>query len=113
VVIRQRLANEVEAPIESAVTWLYIASARLIAPSGSGPIDAYESVPGQNQSSGIAEAIRVRLSEQAEIPKSFIFGRTWRGPRGYGFSGLTTGELGFGASNGRPRAPRYRRMANS
>jgi hypothetical protein len=59
--IYRRLAKEVEAAIESAATWLYIASVKLIAPSGSGIIDARESFPKQNQGSGIAETIRVRL----------------------------------------------------
>jgi hypothetical protein len=59
--IYERLAKGVKAAIESVVTWLYIAGVELIAPSGSGMIDAYESVPKQNQPSSIAEAIRVRL----------------------------------------------------
>ena len=63
--IYRRLAEEVEAAIESVVTWLYIASVKLLAPSGSGMIDARESFPEQNQGSGIAEAIRVRLLAHA------------------------------------------------
>jgi hypothetical protein len=61
VAICRRLAREVAAAIKSAVTRLDIASVELIARSGSGTIDAHESFPKQNQSSGITEAIQGRF----------------------------------------------------
>jgi hypothetical protein len=51
------------------VTWLYIASVKLTAPSCSGVIDARENFPKQNQGSGIAEAIRVRLLRRSIYDK--------------------------------------------
>ena len=60
--VYRRLDEAVEAIIESAVSWLYIASVSDVTPSGSRMIDARGSFLKLNQGSGIAEAIRVRLS---------------------------------------------------
>jgi hypothetical protein len=55
------LAKEVEAAIRERCDVTPHATGELMVPSGSGMIDACESFPKQNQSSGIAEAIRVTL----------------------------------------------------
>lgn len=83
------------------MTRLYIASVKLITPSGSGMIDARDSFSTQNQRSGIAAAIRDSLSGCvfagiSRVPigaEDWLWltfdGIMWRERRGYDRGGLS------------------------